>query len=174
MGRGRSRATASRIGLPSLKSGTNNDPNIHLIDSGSCGAIVRGFTHDGGDYVHTAGGTWVAAAVGAARLGARASAVRGGKRMGWSGGGLRQGAGAHMDRGDAAVLFSNGGSRDRTQPDYAAGGRALRLGASRVRRAGRISYGVEFVGVRHRGDGGDSVRDSHGAGLLDRSQGRVA
>ena len=142
--------------------------------SGSYAAIVRGFTHDGGDFNYTACGTWVAAAAWAARLGVGASTVRGGERLGGSGGGPGQGASADLDGGHAAVLFSDGGGGDRTQPDYAAGGRALRLGASCVRRAGRISYGVELVGLRPRSDGGDSVCDSHGAGLLDWSQGRVA
>src|SRR5580692_8451824 len=98
--------------------------------SGSNAVIVRGFTHDGEDFNYLACGTWAAAAAWPARLGVGASAVRGRKRLGWSGSRIRQGAGAHLDCGYAAFLFSDGCGGDPPQPPYAAGGRAIRLGAS--------------------------------------------
>src|SRR5579863_9515064 len=98
--------------------------------------IVRGCAHREENFVDNACGTWTEAATRAARSGARASAVRGGEQLGWSGGGFRQSASADVDGGDAALLFSDGGGGDRAEPDHAARGRALCVGASRVRKPG--------------------------------------
>ncbi len=134
--------------------------------SGSRAVIVRGFTHHDEDFSYTACGTWIEAAAWAARLGVGAGAMRGRERLGRSGSRVRQGASADLGGSHAAVLFSDGRSGDRPQPDYAAGGRALCLGASGIRRAGRLSYGVEPLGLRDCGNGSDSVCDSDGAGIL--------
>src|SRR5260370_9030598 len=83
---------------------------------GSYAVIVRGFTHDGEDFSYTACGTRIEAETWAARLGVGAGAMRGRKRLGWSGSRVRQSASADLGSSYAAVLFSDGHRGDRPQP----------------------------------------------------------
>ena len=66
-----------------------------------------------------------------------------GSRLGRSGSGAGQGAGADLGGGNAAVLFSDGGSGDRPQPDYAAGREGFM--------SGRIGHSAGWVGFLRRG-----------------------
>ena len=90
---------------------------------------VRRFTYHDEGFIYIRHGTWVRTADGVARPGVGAGALRRREQLGWGSCGAGRGAGLDLGGSYAVVLFSDGGSGDRPQPDYAAGGRALCLGA---------------------------------------------